>query len=172
MTVERYLRLIAGAFVLLSLALGYWVSPYWYLVHGLRRLEPVPVGLYELVSYDGDSSQSGRKDIILGHAGKQRRRKNADGCSLRRASAIGRGRQWETDPLASSPAASFVTEACARRRKRWNLTSQMQKEECTQDREYEAIHAFESARFRVNRDPRSQVGKRNGTECKKTGHRP
>ena len=31
MTVERYLRLIAGAFVLASLALGYWVSPYWFL---------------------------------------------------------------------------------------------------------------------------------------------
>ena len=27
MTVERTLRLIAGAFVMLSLALGYWVSP-------------------------------------------------------------------------------------------------------------------------------------------------
>jgi len=31
MTVERALRMIAGAFVLLSLSLGYWVSPYWYL---------------------------------------------------------------------------------------------------------------------------------------------
>ena len=31
MNVERYLRLIAGAFVLASLALGYWVSPYWFL---------------------------------------------------------------------------------------------------------------------------------------------
>ncbi len=31
MTVERYLRLLAGAFVLLSLALGHWVNPYWYL---------------------------------------------------------------------------------------------------------------------------------------------
>jgi hypothetical protein len=31
MTVERYLRLAAGLFVLLSLALGHWVSPYWYL---------------------------------------------------------------------------------------------------------------------------------------------
>ena len=30
MTVERGLRLMAGSFVLLSLALGYWVSPYWY----------------------------------------------------------------------------------------------------------------------------------------------
>ena len=31
MTVERALRMIAGAFVVLPLALGYWVSPYWYL---------------------------------------------------------------------------------------------------------------------------------------------
>ena len=31
MTIERALRLIAGTFVLLSLALGHWVSPYWYL---------------------------------------------------------------------------------------------------------------------------------------------
>ena len=31
MTVERSLRLIAGFFVLLSVALGYWVSPYWFL---------------------------------------------------------------------------------------------------------------------------------------------
>jgi hypothetical protein len=32
MTVERYLRMIAGLFVVLSLALGYWVNPYWYLL--------------------------------------------------------------------------------------------------------------------------------------------
>lgn len=31
MTLERYLRMIAGFFVLLSVALGYLVSPYWYL---------------------------------------------------------------------------------------------------------------------------------------------
>ncbi len=31
MNVERYLRLIAGGIVLLTLALGYLVSPYWYL---------------------------------------------------------------------------------------------------------------------------------------------
>ena len=31
MTIERALRLIAGTFILVSLALGYWVSPYWYL---------------------------------------------------------------------------------------------------------------------------------------------
>jgi hypothetical protein len=31
MNVERYLRLIAGAFVVVSVALGHWVSPYWFL---------------------------------------------------------------------------------------------------------------------------------------------
>jgi hypothetical protein len=31
MNIERSVRLIAGVFVLISLALGYWVSPYWYL---------------------------------------------------------------------------------------------------------------------------------------------
>ncbi len=31
MTIERALRLIAGTFVLVSLVLGQWVSPYWYL---------------------------------------------------------------------------------------------------------------------------------------------
>jgi hypothetical protein len=31
MTIDRYLRMIAGAFVLLTLALGHWVNPNWYL---------------------------------------------------------------------------------------------------------------------------------------------
>jgi hypothetical protein len=31
MTIERSLRLIAGTFILATLALGHWVSPYWYL---------------------------------------------------------------------------------------------------------------------------------------------
>lgn len=30
MTVDRYLRMIAGALVVASLALGYWLSPYAY----------------------------------------------------------------------------------------------------------------------------------------------
>ena len=30
MTVDRYLRLIAGSFVLATLALGHWVNPNWY----------------------------------------------------------------------------------------------------------------------------------------------
>jgi hypothetical protein len=31
LNLDRYLRLIAGVFVLVSLALGYWVSHYWFL---------------------------------------------------------------------------------------------------------------------------------------------
>lgn len=31
MTVERFVRLIAGLFVMASLAMGYWVSSYWFL---------------------------------------------------------------------------------------------------------------------------------------------
>ncbi len=30
MTLDRYLRMIAGFFVLASVALGYWVSPWFY----------------------------------------------------------------------------------------------------------------------------------------------
>ena len=29
MTMERYIRLIAGSFILISLLLAYYVSPYW-----------------------------------------------------------------------------------------------------------------------------------------------
>lgn len=31
MNLERALRLIAGIFILVSLVLGHWLSPYWYL---------------------------------------------------------------------------------------------------------------------------------------------
>jgi hypothetical protein len=31
MTIDRFLRMAAGAFVLLSVALGYWVHPGWFL---------------------------------------------------------------------------------------------------------------------------------------------
>lgn len=31
MTVEGAIRLIAGLFILASLALGHWLNPYWYL---------------------------------------------------------------------------------------------------------------------------------------------
>jgi hypothetical protein len=38
MSVERYIRLIAGALVVASLVLGYWVSPYWFLFTGFVGL--------------------------------------------------------------------------------------------------------------------------------------
>ena len=31
MTIERAVRGVAGVFVLISVALGYWVSPWWFL---------------------------------------------------------------------------------------------------------------------------------------------
>jgi hypothetical protein len=45
MTVERTLRLIAGIFIVESLALGYWVSPYWYLFTAFVGLNLFQSGL-------------------------------------------------------------------------------------------------------------------------------
>ncbi len=45
MTVERALRLMAGTFVLISLALGYWVSPYWYLFTAFVGLNLLQSGI-------------------------------------------------------------------------------------------------------------------------------
>lgn len=38
MNVERYLRMIAGAFVMASVALGYWIHPAWFLFTGFVGL--------------------------------------------------------------------------------------------------------------------------------------
>jgi hypothetical protein len=38
MTRERYLRLIAGSFVLASVLLGYYVNPAWFLLTGFVAL--------------------------------------------------------------------------------------------------------------------------------------
>ncbi|TYC69893.1 DUF2892 domain-containing protein [Stappia sp. BW2] len=38
MTVDRAVMMFAGAMVLLSLALGYYVSPYWYLLNAFVGL--------------------------------------------------------------------------------------------------------------------------------------
>jgi hypothetical protein len=45
MTVERGLRLMAGTFVLISLALGYWVSHYWFLFAAFVGLNLFQSGL-------------------------------------------------------------------------------------------------------------------------------
>lgn len=38
MSIERYLRLIAGLFVMASVALGVWVNQYWFLFTGFVGL--------------------------------------------------------------------------------------------------------------------------------------
>ena len=38
MNIERYIRLIAGFFVMASVALGYWVHPGWFLFTGFVGL--------------------------------------------------------------------------------------------------------------------------------------
>ena len=38
MNVERYLRMIAGGFVMASVTLGYWVHPAWFLFTGFVGL--------------------------------------------------------------------------------------------------------------------------------------
>ncbi|MBZ5582357.1 MAG: DUF2892 domain-containing protein [Acidobacteriia bacterium] len=38
MSIERYLRLIAGFFVMFSAAMGYFVNPYWFLFTGFVGL--------------------------------------------------------------------------------------------------------------------------------------
>ncbi len=45
MTLERSLRLIAGTFVLASVALGYWVSPYFFLFTAFVGLNLFQSGL-------------------------------------------------------------------------------------------------------------------------------
>jgi hypothetical protein len=45
MTVERTLRLMAGFFVMLSVGLGYFVSPYWFLLTAFVGLNLFQSGL-------------------------------------------------------------------------------------------------------------------------------
>jgi hypothetical protein len=45
MTVDRGLRSMAGAFILLSVAFGYWLSPYWYLFTAFVGLNLFQSGL-------------------------------------------------------------------------------------------------------------------------------
>jgi len=48
MKMENYIRAIAGLFILVSLALGHWISPYWFLFTafvGLNLLQSAFTGL-------------------------------------------------------------------------------------------------------------------------------
>ncbi len=63
MTVERYLRLIAGFFVA---AVGRpWLlgPPGLVPVHSFCGREPVPVGLHKLVPHDDHPAQAGRESL-------------------------------------------------------------------------------------------------------------
>ena len=45
MSIERKIRIIAGTFVLASLALGTWVSPWWYLFTAFVGLNLLQSGI-------------------------------------------------------------------------------------------------------------------------------
>jgi len=45
MTIERMIRIIAGTFVAASLALGYWVSPWWFLFTAFVGLNLLQSGI-------------------------------------------------------------------------------------------------------------------------------
>lgn len=44
MQMERIIRIIAGSFVTISLALGHWVNPYWYLFTAFVGLNLIQSG--------------------------------------------------------------------------------------------------------------------------------
>ena len=79
MTVERYLRLIAGAFVVASLVLGVVVSPYWLLFtafvglnllqSGLTNWCPMMAILKRLGVKSEDQTGAGRMSAQVGRPG-------------------------------------------------------------------------------------------------------
>jgi len=67
MTVERGVRLMAGFMVLLSLALAHYVSVYWLWLTAFVSLNLVAIGIYKLVSCDGNLSRHGHERCRLRH---------------------------------------------------------------------------------------------------------
>ena len=63
MTVDRYLHVIAGAFVVVSLALGYWVSPYFYLFTAFVGLNLFQSGLTNWCLMSSILRKLGAKDV-------------------------------------------------------------------------------------------------------------
>ena len=63
MNIERSLRMIAGGFVAASVLLGIYVNPNFLWFTLFVGTEPVPVGVYAVVSDDGDSSQGRRPGL-------------------------------------------------------------------------------------------------------------
>ncbi len=67
MTVERSLRLIAGAFVLVSLGLGWWVSPYWLLFTAFVGLNLFQSGFTNLCPMMALLKKCGLRDTSASH---------------------------------------------------------------------------------------------------------
>ena len=64
MTTERYIRIIAGTFVLVSLALGTWVNHNWYWFTAFVGAESTAIRLNAMVPDGGHSAQTRGWDRI------------------------------------------------------------------------------------------------------------
>ena len=58
MSVNEALRAMAGIVILITLALGYWVSPYWYLFTAFVGLNLLQSAVHEMVPGDDDLPQA------------------------------------------------------------------------------------------------------------------
>ena len=67
MTVERGVRLMAGVMVLLSLALAHYRLALLAVADGIRRAEPVAVGLHQLVPGHEHPARHGPERCLLRH---------------------------------------------------------------------------------------------------------
>lgn len=67
MTIERALRLIAGSFVLLSLGLATWVSPWWLLFTAFVGLNLFQSGLTNWCPMMAILRGAGLKDAVPAH---------------------------------------------------------------------------------------------------------
>jgi hypothetical protein len=72
MNVERYLRLIAGCFVLASLLLGYFHSPYWFLLTGFVALNLIQSAFTDWCPMMTFLRRLGAKDEVDSIAGRAR----------------------------------------------------------------------------------------------------
>ena len=72
MTVEKMVHIVAGAFILASLALAHYVNPQVAVVHRLRWREPAAERAYRLVPdeqhpQEDGSARAGRTELLNGN---------------------------------------------------------------------------------------------------------
>ena len=58
MTTERYVRMVVGAFVMMSLALGYWVHHGWFFFTAYARTDNPPQAFMMMLNQRSVSMQS------------------------------------------------------------------------------------------------------------------